>query len=137
MLASVRRRRYFMEKIDKALVVVSVVVIIIFLLMILTSPVIVHGKTLDEPEVVEIVAIYDEAGNRGTATISHVRATFSIEVVLPDGEVVTVENWRTVKYDLNDVCAVSDKIYCAGEYIPPRFSKFKITRKIFLKAGLD
>ena len=135
MLASVRRRRYFMERMDKVLVAISVVVIIIFLLMILTSPVIVHGKTLDEPEVVEIVAIYDEAGNRGTATISHVRATFSIEVALPDGEVVTVENWRTAKYDLNDVCAVSDKIHCIGEYYPPKYSKFKITRKIFSKAG--
>lgn len=116
------------------MVVMAILAIIFFLLMIISSPLIVKAAE-KEPEVVEIVAIYDTEGNRGTATISHVRATFSIEVALPDGEIVKVENWRTAKYDLNDIVAVSDKIHCAGEYFPPKYFKHKITRKIFLKAA--
>lgn len=113
-------------------VLVAVLVILWFIMI--AKPVVAYGK---EPEVVEIVAIYDELGGRGTATITHVRATFSIEVTLPDGEVVRVENWRTAKYDMEDVKAVSDKIFCVGQYIPPKYAKYRITRKIFLKAGLD
>ena len=115
------------------MVILAVLVIIFFLLMIISSPLIVKAAER-EPEVVEIVTIYDTEGNRGTATISHVRATFSIEVALPDGEVIRVENWRTAKYDLNDIVAVSDKIHCAGEYFPPKYFKHSITRKIFFKA---
>ena len=123
------------KKLYDMIVVLAILVIIFFLLMVISSPYIAQAKTPEkEPEVVEIVTIYDTEGNRGTATISHVRATFSIEVVLPDGEIVKVENWRTAKYDLNDIVAVSDKIHCAGEYYPPKYFKHGITRKIFLKA---
>lgn len=121
------------RKAYNAMVIFALIVIIFFILMALSSPLIVEAAET-EPEVVEIVTIYDTEGNRGTATISHVRATFSIEVVLPDGEVIKVENWRTAKYDLNDVIAVSDKIHCAGMYFPPKYFKHNITRKIFLKA---
>ena len=121
------------KKIYDMMVILAVLVIIFFLLMIISSPLIVKAAER-EPEVVEIVTIYDTEGNRGTATISHIRATFSIEVALPDGEVVKVENWRTAKYDMNDIVSVSDKIHCAGEYFPPKYFGHKITRKIFLKA---
>lgn len=116
------------------MVMLAILVIIFFMLMIISSPLIVKAAE-KEPEIVEIVTIYDTEGNRGTATITHVRATFSIEVALPDGEVVRVENWRTAKYNLDDVVSVSDKIHCAGEYFPPKYFKHKITRKIFLKAA--
>lgn len=122
------------KKLYDVIVALAILVIIFFLLMIISSPLIVKAAER-EPEVVEIVTIYDAEGNRGTATISHIRATFSIEVDLPDGEVIRVENWRTAKYDLNDIVAVSDKIHCAGEYFPPKYFKHKITRRIFLKAG--
>ncbi len=116
-------------------VLVAIAIIIILLAIATARPVTVYGKTTEkEPEVVEIVTIYDEAGNRGTATITHVRATFSIEVLLPSGEVVKVENWRTAKYDMNDIVAISDEIHCVGEYYPPKYFKHNITRKIFLKA---
>ncbi len=115
--------------------IIVISILVILWLIITAMPVAVYGQTVDrEPEVVEIVTIYDVEGNRGTATITHVRATFSIEVVLPDGEVVEVKNWRTAKYDLNDIISVSDKIHCAGEYFPPKYFGHKITRKIFLKA---
>ena len=108
-----------------------VIAIIIILLAIATAkPIPVFGKTV-EPEVVEMVVVYDEAGNRGMATISHIRATFSIEVSLPSGEVVKVENWRTAKYDMDDVAAVSDEIHCVGTYYPPKYFKHHITRRIF------
>lgn len=116
-------------------ILVAIAIIIILIIIATARPTPVYGQTVEkEPEVVEIVSVYDAEGNRGTATITHIRATFSIEVLLPSGEVVKVENWRTAKYDLNDVAAVSDEIHCAGEYYPPKFYKHKITRKIFLKA---
>ena len=112
------------------IVALAILVVIWFLIMIITSPLIVQAKT-PEPEVVEIVTVYDEAGNRGTATISRTKLTFSIEVELPGRDVVKVDNWRTVSYDMNDVKAVSDDIHCIGEYFPPKYAKYKITRRIF------
>lgn len=119
-------------------IVVVVSVLMILLAIAMVKPVTVYGATMNDEEgdIVEIVVIYDEDGNRGTATISHRNLTFDVEVVMPDGETITVKNWRTANYNLDDVKAVDDRIHCVGIYYPPKYSKYKITRSIFLKAGL-
>ena len=95
----------------------------------IARPVVVYAKER-VPEVIEIVSVYDELGHRGTATISHVGITFSIEVSL-NGNITKVDNWRTAKYDFGDISAVSEEIYCVGQYYPPKYIKHRITRKIF------
>ena len=107
-------------------------IIVLSWIFVTSLPVEAYAKTIeDEPEIIEVVTIYDEAGHRGTATISHVRVTFNIEVALPDGEVVKVDNWRTAKYDADDIKAVSDKIYSVCDYVPPKHANRRITVKIF------